>query len=129
MHVYLAIAVGSAAGGVSRLLIGTLLGRLVLSPFPYGTLLVNLSGSFLLGFALAYAEESGIAMTTVPGLLLLAFCGSFTTVSTFTLESLTLGRHGHAGLAIWYVLLSIAGCVAAAAAGALMGQGVFAWLD
>lgn len=129
MHAYLTIALGSAAGGVSRLLLGALLGRLVTSRFPHGTLLINVSGCFLLGVALGQAGGDDVTLlASAQGTLLLAFCGSFTTVSTFALETTALHRSALQAMATCYAMLSLAGCVAATMAGVFTGQGFTAWL-
>jgi protein CrcB len=73
------IAIGSAIGGVSRYLVGGLVQRLAAGTFPAGTLLINVSGSFLLGAILRYGVETTTLTPEVRALLTVGFCGGYTT--------------------------------------------------
>ena len=107
------VAIGSAIGGVSRYLLGGLIQRLLDTTFPAGTLLVNISGSFLLGAILRYAIETPTLSPEVRALLTLGFCGGYTTFSTFSYETVALledGEWTRAGLYVGAsVLLSLVG--------------------
>jgi fluoride exporter len=107
------VALGSAIGGVSRYLIGGLVQRLLDTTFPAGTLLVNISGSFLLGAILRYAIETPTLSPEVRALLTIGFCGGYTTFSTFSYETVALledGEWTRAGLYVGAsVLLSLVG--------------------
>jgi fluoride exporter len=107
------VAVAGAAGALCRYGIGAAVG---VRSFPWATLGINLTGSFLLAVLLTAATERGWAQDlTVP--LAVGFLGAYTTFSTFSWEAYTLARTGRAGQAAAYVAVSVLGGVAAAAAG------------
>jgi fluoride exporter len=107
------VAVGSAIGGVSRYLLGGLVQRLLDTTFPAGTLLINISGSFLLGAILRYAIETPTLSPEVRAFLTIGFCGGYTTFSTFSYETVAMledGEWTRAGLYVGAsVLLSLLG--------------------
>ena len=101
------IAVGSALGGVSRYLVGGLTQRLVGGTFPIGTLLINVTGSLLLGFILRYGVETTTLTPEVRAFLTVGFCGGYTTFSTFSYETIALAEDGQWARAGLYVALSV----------------------
>lgn len=101
------VAVGSALGGVARYLLGGWVQRLAGGVFPWGTLLVNLSGSFLLGLIARYAIESAALSAEVRTFLTLGFCGGYTTFSTFSWETARLLEDGDWRRATVYVAASV----------------------
>ena len=101
------IAVGSAIGGVSRYLVGGLTQRLMGGTFPVGTLLINVTGSFLLGLILRYGVETATLTPEVRALLTIGFCGGYTTFSTFSYETVVLAEDGQWTRAALYVALSV----------------------
>ena len=101
------IAVGSAIGGVSRYLVGGLSQRLAGGTFPIGTLLINVTGSFLLGFILRYGVETTTLTPEVRAFLTVGFCGGYTTFSTFSYETIALAEDGQWARAALYVGLSV----------------------
>lgn len=105
----LAVALAAGAGAACRYVVDLLVTRRWGGGFPWGTLLVNLSGSLLLGLV---AGGAGPGVGAVVGA---GFCGGFTTLSTWAWESLALGLRSWAGWA--YVLGSLGGALLAAAAG------------
>ncbi len=105
MNRYLLIAIGAALGANARYLVGVWAGNRLGADFPYGTFMVNTSGSFVLGFLLALGIERLQLSPEARLLLVVGFLGSFTTFSSYTVESLNLWRE--AGL--WPSLLNIAG--------------------
>jgi CrcB protein len=106
------VAAGSALGGVARFLIGGWVQRVAGVSFPAGTLVVNVTGSFLLGFLLRYALGTASVTPEVRALLTAGFCGGYTTFSTFSYDAVTLAEDGsYARLAVYVVasvLLSVA---------------------
>jgi CrcB protein len=115
---WLLVAVGASVGAPARYLVNRGLHDLLVSRralgFPWGTLVVNLVGSALLGWVLAAAQEGSLSRTGV-ALLGTGFCGAFTTFSTFSWETDSLVDEGANWLAATYVVVSVVGCVSAAA--------------
>jgi fluoride exporter len=101
------IAVGSALGGVSRYLLGGLIQRLLDTTFPAGTLVVNVTGSFLLGVFLRYAMDTPTLTPELRAFLTIGLCGGYTTFSTFSYESVALLEEGDWTRAAIYVTLSL----------------------
>jgi len=101
------IAVGSAIGGVSRYLVGGLTQRLAGGTFPTGTLLINVTGSFLLGLILRYGVETSTLTPEIRAFLTVGFCGGYTTFSAFSYETVALAEDGDWTRAALYVALSV----------------------
>lgn len=117
------IALGSALGGVSRYLLGGYVQRWAGSSFPLATLLINITGSFLLGFLYRYGADSTVMSPDVRAMLTIGFCGGFTTFSTFSYETVRLVENGEFMRALTYIGLSVLLSVAAAMLGIAAGQG------
>lgn len=120
-----AVALGSAIGGVARLLLGAAVQQRFGPSFPAGTLVVNITGSLLLGFLMRVALATSAISPEVRGFLTTGLCGGYTTFSTFTFETMTLIGDGEVGRAGAYaaasVALSLLGVyLGAAAAGGLI---------
>jgi len=110
---------GGVLGGVARYFLSGVIARRVGETFPWGTLFINVSGAFLIGIIGDLAEDRG-SLFANPNLWLLAvtgFLGCYTTVSSFSLQTLSLARDGETGRALGYVVISVAFSLAAAAAG------------
>ncbi len=122
MVVYLWIAVGSAAGGMARFWASGVTARLVGETFPWGTMLVNVVGSFIIGFvATLTAPEGRMFIGSTMRLAILAgFCGGFTTFSSFSLQTLNLLNEGEYLQAGGNIGLSVVLCIAAAWAGSAL---------
>jgi CrcB protein len=84
--------------------------RLNGSDFPVGTLAVNITGSFVLGLIMVLSIERGLINANLRILLATGFCGGFTTMSTFSYESMALLRDGTATFALFNLVATIAGC-------------------
>lgn len=94
MDKYIYIFLGGGAGSVMRYLVSGWSFKLLGTHFPYGTLMVNLLGSFLVGALWALFEDSLRLTPVARNLLFIGFLGGFTTFSTYTLETLNLMRDG-----------------------------------
>lgn len=116
------IAIGSALGGVTRYLFGGLVQRLTGGTFPTGTLLINVTGSFLLGLFYRYASDSAAITPEIRALLTIGFCGGYTTFSTFSYESVRLLEEGETGRALVYIGLSVGVSLGAMALGLAAGR-------
>jgi CrcB protein len=115
----LCVALGGAAGSVARALVGQVLP----SRFPWSTLLVNVVGSMLIGGLMARlgSIENG-ASAMLRNLLVVGFCGGFTTFSTFSWQTLDQMLKGQWGAAIANVLLSVTLCLVAVWLGFRLGR-------
>jgi CrcB protein len=101
------IAIGSAIGGVSRYLVGGAFQRLTAGTFPVGTLLVNVTGSLLLGVILRYGVDTPSLTPELRAFLTVGLCGGYTTFSTFSYETAALMEDGQWTRAASYVALSV----------------------
>jgi CrcB protein len=118
------VAVGSAIGGVARYLVSGALQRGTRGSFPFGTLAVNLIGSFILGFVVQYALEHRDFSPELRLFLTAGFCGGFTTFSTFSVETFDLLEYAHYSQALLYVAASLGLGLLATAAGVLLARNV-----
>lgn len=101
MRVFWAVAIGAALGGVSRHYLSVFVQQRAGPDFPVGTLVINVTGSFLLGLIMRYALQTDAISPEARSFLATGFCGGYTTFSTFTYETLRLledGEYGRAGL-------------------------------
>ncbi len=111
------VGFGGAAGSIVRyLLSGGILAVQTLLGFPAGTFTVNAAGSLLIGILL----EASVS-ETLGWLLIVGFCGGFTTFSTFSADTVRLLRAGCYNAAAVYVALSVAVCIVFAALGMWIG--------
>jgi CrcB protein len=101
-----AVGIGSAVGGIVRFLLGSAIQRWAGNAFPVGTLVINISGSLILGFLLRYALATPAISPTLRAMLTTGFCGGYTTFSTFTYETATLLEDADYRRAITYILTS-----------------------
>ncbi|HTR20281.1 MAG TPA: fluoride efflux transporter CrcB [Gemmatimonadales bacterium] len=90
--------------------------------FPLGTLVINLAGSLVLGFVVRYATGSTVVSPEVRAGLTIGFCGAFTTMSTFSYESMTLLSDGEYLRAAVYMGGTVGGCLAAVVAGTVLAE-------
>ncbi|HXW97765.1 MAG TPA: fluoride efflux transporter CrcB [Gemmatimonadales bacterium] len=116
------IAFGSALGGVARYLLGGLIQRLAGSAFPLGTLIINVTGSFLLGFLYRYSADSAVISPEIRAMLTIGVCGGYTTFSTFSWESVRLLEDGEIGKAATYLALSVGVSLGAVVLGIVAGR-------
>jgi CrcB protein len=101
------VALGGAVGSAARFLLGVLIQQRSGLTFPLGTLVINITGSFLLGFLLRYGLATPALTPEVRALLTTGFCGGYTTFSTFSYETATLLEEGDYRRAMLYVVLSL----------------------
>lgn len=105
------IALGGAAGATTRYLVDIWISERVGGAFPWGTLVINVSGSLLLGLLFAAGTERGVLPASVRGPVLIGFIGAYTTFSTLMLESWRLVEGGAVGLGLVNLVgSSVSGC-------------------
>jgi CrcB protein len=115
------IALGGALGSLARAGLSLWLSS---GRFPWGTISVNLAGSFLLGLVVAAAAFKAIDPPTA-AFLGLGFCGAFTTFSTFSVETLALIERGALGMALLNLVSSVSGALICASLGLLGGRALW----
>lgn len=123
----LIVAVGGAIGSVARFWVGGLITeRLTGRIFPWNTLCVNISGSFIIGILGALTLAEGRVPSTwrpfVVNFLMVGFCGGYTTFSSFSLQTLTLIHDGEWLFATMNVLSSVVACMLGVWLGYIAGQ-------
>ena len=96
MKAYVWIAIGSAIGGVARYWCSGVAARMIGETFPWGTLIVNVVGSFIIGFFATLTAPDGrvFASTTIRQFVMVGLCGGYTTFSSFSLQTLNLMNDG-----------------------------------
>ena len=130
MNPLIAIALGGASGAVLRFLVSTGVYQWLGRGFPYGTLTVNILGSFLIGLLTEVLVLQRIAITIeYRSAILVGLFGSFTTFSTFSLETLYLIEQGNLLKAALNVLMSVCACILAVWLGLLAGRALFSYSD
>lgn len=119
---YFWVAVGGALGSVARFWCSGAVARLIGETFPWGTLGVNIVGSFIIGFAATAMGPDGrmFAGTTARQFVMAGFCGGFTTFSSFSLQTLNLLNDGEWIPAVGNIGLSMALCLIAVWAGHIL---------
>jgi fluoride exporter len=106
---YVSVALGSIVGGVARYLVSVLFLSQFGNGFPWGTLFVNVTGSFIIGFYAALTGPDGRVFVSPRQRLfvMVGFCGGYTTFSAFSLETLRLAQSGNIQTALAYIFVSI----------------------
>jgi CrcB protein len=121
------VVAGAAIGTPARFFLSGVVARRFGETFPWGTFAVNVSGCLVMGLVSAYAAHRGLSVHSLYWLLVATgFLGSYTTVSSFALQTRALVRDGEHRLAVGYVLLSLFVCLAAVSAGLWTGRMWFA---
>ena len=120
------VALGSAVGGVLRYLLGGWVQDRAGTTFPVQTLLINVTGSLLLGFLQRYALETTAFSAEVRTMLTIGVCGGYTTFSTFSFETVRMLEDGDWRHAALYVGLSVALSVGAALLGLVAARELLA---
>lgn len=114
MLTYVAVAVGGAAGAMTRYGLARFIDHRLGGAFPYGTLSVNLLGSLAIGILWALLDKQADVPVELKQLLTVGFLGAFTTFSTFSLDTMQLLQDAAYGKAMVNVLMNVVLCIAAA---------------
>lgn len=114
MNIWAWVAFGSALGGGTRFMAGDLFQRLWVMAFPWDTLFVNFTGSFLIGFIATLTDAGGRVMlpTHIRQFLMTGFCGGYTTFSILSLQSLAL-LENRPSLGVLNLALTLTTCLLA----------------
>ena len=124
MEAIIVIGIAGFIGANVRYLVSIWAAQAFGSAFPWGTLIINVSGAFVIGLFGAMAEDTASIMASRDSWLfaVTGFLGAYTTVSSFSLQTLTLTRDGQNARAVSYVALSVGLCLGAVALGFFAGQ-------
>lgn len=125
MYHVLLVAIGGAIGASLRHLVGLWALRWFGSGFPWGTLAVNVIGSFAMGLMIELLARRLGASAELRLLVATGLLGGFTTFSAFSLDTIVLWERGEIGLAFTYVTASVVVAIAALFAGLMLGRSLF----
>jgi CrcB protein len=119
---YFWVAVGGALGSMARFWLAAFVAEIVGPQFPWGTILINILGSFVIGFFGTFTGPGGrmIASFNARAFVMVGICGGFTTFSAFSLQTLDLVRASRWAQAGGNVVLSVVLCLVAVWAGHLL---------
>lgn len=124
MGTYLLVALGGAVGTTGRYFISGLVARLIGETFPWGTLLINVTGSFIIGFFAALTGPDGRLYVGSSGrqFVMTGICGGYTTFSSFSFQTLNLMNDGEWFRASANIGASVALCLIAVWAGFVLAN-------
>ena len=134
MQQLIAIALGGSAGALTRFWVASGIYNMLGRAFPYGTLFINVTGSFLMGFLTELFLQRFALAVEYRAAILIGFLGAYTTFSTFALETLNLFEAGSILKAFLNIFLSAVLCLIACWLGVIWGRALFgntdyAWLE
>ncbi len=129
MQQLIAIALGGSAGAVTRFLVANGIYGLLGRGFPHGTLFINVSGSFMMGFLTELMLQRFALAVEYRAAILIGFLGAYTTFSTFALETLNLFEAGSVLKAFLNIFLSALLCLVACWIGLVWGRALFSNTD
>jgi CrcB protein len=117
--IYFWVALGGAIGSMARLWLGVKVTLLTGLGFPWGTILVNIVGSLVIGFVATLTGPNGRVVVPVnaQAFVMVGLCGGFTTFSAFSLQTFELARDGRLVYAGANIVLSVVLCLTAVALG------------
>jgi len=119
---FLWICLGGALGTGSRYLVGLGAGRVLGTGFPYGTLTVNVVGSFLISVVMYLSLDAAVLSTPVRMFLTTGFMGGFTTYSSFNYETIKLFQSGALAIGATNVLVTLIACAISGVLGLLLAS-------
>lgn len=122
MKDFLAISVAAIAGANLRYLLSRLALKELGPVFPYGTLVINIAGSFVVGLFVVWTTQRVLVDPRWRLLVVVGFCGSFTTFSSYAFETMSFFEHGQWGLMLANIFSNNLLCLAAALAGMALAR-------
>jgi CrcB protein len=119
---FLSISLAAILGANLRYLLSRLAARELGPNFPYGTLFINIVGSFIVGLFLVWTTERVLLDPHWRLVVVVGFCGSFTTFSGYAFETMALFERGHLSLMLVNILANNALCLGAVLAGMALAR-------
>jgi CrcB protein len=121
---YFWISLGAVVGGCARYFLSGFVARHFSTTFPYGTLIINITGSLILGFFLIYSTERVLLDPRWRLLVAIGFCGSYTTFSSYAFETFALMEQSQWLMMSFNILGNNVLCLAAVLGGAVLAKGL-----
>jgi fluoride exporter len=122
VRAYLWVCIGAVVGASARYALSRYAAKIIDAAFPWGTLIINVTGSFILGVFLIWTTERVLVDPKWRLLIAIGFCGSYTTFSSYAFESMAYFEQGHWSLFAANVLSNNILCLAAVLAGAAIAR-------
>jgi fluoride exporter len=122
MRAYLWVSLGAILGANLRYFVSRLAAKLLSTDFPYGTLIINITGSFILGLFLVWTTERVFADPKWRWLVAIGFCGAYTTFSSYAFETMSYFEQGHWSLFAANIVGNNLLCLAAVLGGAALAR-------
>jgi CrcB protein len=122
LQTVLLISAGAIIGANLRYFVGQYVSKLLPSAFPFGTLIINITASFILGFFLIWTSERVLADPRWRSFVAVGFCATYSTYSSYAFEAFALFEKGQFALAAWNVLATNVICFVAVALGAALAR-------
>jgi CrcB protein len=126
LRTFWAVAIGAALGGAARYYLASAIQQRAGPTFPWGTLVINVSGSLLLGVLMRYALATPSVSAELRAFLTTGFCGGYTTFSTYSYETAALLEDGQYGRAGTYAVASVVLALVATFAGFVLARELIA---
>jgi CrcB protein len=121
---YLWVSLGGILGANFRYFLSRIIARFSDASFPYGTLLINVTGSLILGFFLIWTTERVLVDPRWRLFVAIGFCGSYTTFSSFAFETMSYFEQGHWALFAYNILANNVLCLGAVLMGAMIARAI-----
>ncbi len=121
---YLWVSLGGIFGACSRYFLSRFTAKILGTGFPWGTLFINISGSFVLGLFLIYSTERAFVDPRWRLLIAIGFCGAYTTFSSYAFESIVYFQQGNWALCAGNILANNLLCLGAILGGAALARAV-----
>jgi CrcB protein len=119
---YVVVGIGGCLGSILRFWLGNYVGSKMGTRFPYGTFVINITGSFLIGLVFAFLTERSQWSPYWRYLIPIGFIGGYTTFSSFEFETLRTIQEGQVGIGLLYVTSSVVLGLAAVWGGLIAGR-------
>jgi fluoride exporter len=122
MQAYFWVSVGAVFGACLRFFVARFAAKILSADFPYGTLIINITGSFILGLFMIWTTERVLADVRWRWLIAIGFCGSYTTFSSYAFETIVNIEQGHWMICLINIVSNNLLCLLAVIAGAAIAR-------